>query len=204
MITGIVLGAGRSSRMGRPKQLLPLGGRPVLQHVLDAAEAAALDEVLLVLGHRADEVRRAVRLTRRARVVVNEDYEEGQSTSLRAGLWAASEESEAAVVLLGDQPGIRAQAIASVVAAFREGRGPVLQATYGGRPAHPVLFARSVWSELEQARGDEGARGIIAGHADWPDPVEVGGLPPDDIDTETDYLRVRAAFEAGPGPPANP
>ena len=182
--------------MGRPKQLLDLAGKPVLQHVVDAAEAGGLDEILVVVGHAGEEVVSAVLLPPRGRFVHNRDHAEGQSTSLKAGLQAAAPESGAVVVLLGDQPGVRADAIAAVVAAWRRGEGPVVQASYEGRSAHPTLFDRSAWEDLEAASGDEGARSVLAAHHDWVKPVEVGGRSPDDIDTEEDYARVRAAFEA--------
>lgn len=196
MITAIVLAAGSSSRLGRPKQLLDLAGKPVLQHVLDGATEAGPDEVLVVVGHSAEQVRAAVRLPPGARFVPNPDHARGQSTSLRAGLRAAAPASGAAVVLLGDQPGVRADAIAAVAEAWRAGEGPVLQASYQGRPAHPTLFDRSLWPELEGAAGDEGARSFLASHPEWVRRVEVGGQPPDDIDTEEDYARVRAAFDS--------
>jgi molybdenum cofactor cytidylyltransferase len=172
--------------------LLDLGGRPLIQHVLDAAAASPIDEVVLVLGHAAKEIAGAVR--GRIRIVVNPDYRTGHSTSLIAGLHAVDASSLAAVILLGDQPGVRPGAIESVVRAWRGGDGPVVQASYTGRPAHPTLFARSVWSELDGATGDEGARTVLAGHPDWVALVEVGGDPPDDVDTEEDYQRVKEAF----------
>jgi CTP:molybdopterin cytidylyltransferase MocA len=195
VITGIVLAAGRSSRMGRPKQLLELGGKPLLQHVLDVADRSPLDEIVLVLGHSAEEVLRSVRPGERVRVVVNEEFATGQASSLRCGLRAAGEGSRAAVVLLGDQPGIAPDAVAAVVEAFHAGDGPVVQAAYGGTPGHPVLFGRSVWGEVKGAAGDEGARGVLARHPQWRVLVEVGGPPPDDIDTEEDYRRIRDVLE---------
>lgn len=197
MISGIVLAAGRSSRMGRPKQLLELAGRPLLQHVLDVAERAPLEEIVLVLGDSAGPVWAALRPGPRVRVALNRGFAEGQSTSLRTGIWALSPDAEAAVVLLGDQPGVRADAVAAVVESFRAGAGPVVQTTYGGRPGHPVLFARPVWAELEGAAGDEGARGVLAAHPEWRRTVEVGGEPPTDVDDEEDYRRIRDAFERG-------
>ena len=194
MITVIILAAGSSSRLGRPKQLLDLGGRPVLQHVIDAAAKAGADEIAIVVGHAADQVAKAVSLPPQARLVHNPDHTKGQSTSLRAGLLAANPAAGAVVILLGDQPGVRPDAIASVVEAWREGAGPVAQASYEGRPAHPTVFDRSVWPELGGAAGDEGARSLLIVHPEWVRPVEVGGQPPDDIDTEQDYARVRAAF----------
>jgi molybdenum cofactor cytidylyltransferase len=197
LVTGIILAAGASSRLGRPKQLLDLAGKPVLQHVIETLRSARVDEIVVVLGHRADEIAAVVPATRLARVAVNSDYSAGQSTSLRTGLMAASDRSQAAVILLGDQPGIRMQAVTAVLDAWRGGGVVAVQAAYRGVPGHPVLFDRSVWPELERAEGDEGARGVLAAHPQWRTLVEVGGDPPRDIDTEDDYGRARAEFEGG-------
>jgi molybdenum cofactor cytidylyltransferase len=194
-VTGIVLAAGTSSRLGRPKQLLDLAGRPVLQHVVETLHSAPVDEIVVVLGHRAEEIAAAVPPNDRVRLATNPDFGSGQSTSLRAGLRAAGDRSQAAVILLGDQPGMRAEAVTAVIEAWGSGRGPAVQATYGGVPGHPVLFDRSIWTELERAEGDEGARGLLASHPKWRALVEVGGSPPLDIDNEDDYARVRAEFE---------
>lgn len=196
-VTGVILAAGASTRLGRPKQLLELAGKPVLQHVVETLRSAPVDEVVVVLGHRADEIAPAVPTAARARLAVNADYWAGQSTSLRTGLRSASDQSRAAVILLGDQPGIRRDVVAAVIDAWRRG-GPgavAVQAAYGGVPGHPVLFDRSLWRELERAIGDEGARGILAAHPQWRTLVEVGGVPPRDIDTEADYSQARAEFE---------
>jgi molybdenum cofactor cytidylyltransferase len=190
-----VLAAGASSRLGRPKQLLDLAGRPLLQHVLEAASAGRLDQIVVVLGHAAGEIAAKVHLPAHAGIVVNPDFELGQSTSLRAGLEAATDDCRAAVVLLGDQPGVRPDAIRAVAEAWRRGAGPVVQASYGGRITHPTLLDRSVWAAVRAASGDEGARTVLAQHPDWLATVEVGGTAPDDIDTEGDYDRVKESFE---------
>jgi molybdenum cofactor cytidylyltransferase len=190
-----VLAAGTSSRLGRPKQLLELDGRPVLQHVLDAAAASHLDQIVVVLGHGGRDVAARIRLPARTGIVLNRDYALGQSTSLRAGLQAAGLEATAAVILLGDQPGVRPEAIDAVVQAWRAGNGPVVRASYEGRPDHPTLFDRSVWTELIQIQGDEGARGVLEAHPEWRSTAEVGGRAPEDIDTEDDYARAKAAFD---------
>ncbi len=162
----------------------------------DAALASPVTEIVVILGHLANEIARAVPPADRIRVAINDRYAEGQSTSLRAGLRALHPQAEAAVVLLGDQPGVRPEAIAAVVGAWREEGTPVVQASYAGRPAHPTLFDRTVWPELDAATGDEGARGAIHRHPQWRRLVEVEGPPPRDIDTEEDYERVRADFAA--------
>jgi molybdenum cofactor cytidylyltransferase len=195
VITGVVLAAGMSTRMGRPKLLLPLGGTVVLQHVLDAAAAAPLDEIVVVLGPQTADVADEVRLPEAGRLVMNAQAAEGQSTSLRCGLEAAVPESEAAVVLLGDQPEVRADAVAAVVAAFRDTPAAVVQAAYSGVPAHPTVLAREVWPEVVAGGRDEGARAWIRRHPGARRLVEVGGTPPADIDTRADYELVRERME---------
>jgi molybdenum cofactor cytidylyltransferase len=195
VIAAVVLAAGTSSRLGRPKQLLDLGGKPVLRHVVDAAVASPVDEVVVVLGHEAGEVARVLPEDARVRTTVNPRFSEGQSTSLAAGLASLDDECQAAVMLLGDQPGIRSDAVGTVVEAFTGGRGPVVQASYGGLPGHPTLLARTVWPQvLAELAGDEGARAVLSRHPDWVTRVELGGPAPLDIDTEDDYLRIRAHF----------
>ncbi|MGH2683465.1 MAG: nucleotidyltransferase family protein [Actinomycetota bacterium] len=186
----MILAAGTSSRLGRPKQLLPLGGKPLLQHAIDAASEAGLDEVIVVLGHEADDVAAALRLPKGARTTMNPRYAEGQSTSLAAGLRALGPETGAAVILLGDQPLVSPTAIRAVVAVFEEAGGPVVQASYGGRPGHPVLLDRKIWAEIQQVEGDVGARDILARAPDRVTAVEVGGDPPDDVDTWQAYRRI--------------
>jgi molybdenum cofactor cytidylyltransferase len=189
-IAGIVLAGGTSSRLGRPKQLLELAGRPLLQHAVDAAATARLDEVIVVLGHRAGEVAAALALPPGARSVVNPDYATGQASSMHTGLAAVSPQAEAAVLLLGDQPGMAPAHIAAVADAFRGGAGPIVQGSYRGTPGHPVLFARRVWPELMAVRGDLGAREVIKAHPDWVVRVELDADVPPDLDTMEDYRRL--------------
>ena len=196
----MILAAGTSSRLGEPKQLLELGGRPLLQHAVDAAVEAGLEEVIVVLGHAADEVAAALRLPSGVRVVVNPDFKSGQASSLRAGLRELSAECRAAVILLADQPGVSYETVRAVADAHREEAGPVIQATYGGRPSHPVLFDRQVWPQLEAVEGDVGARDLLVQHPEWVTAVEVGGLPPPDVDTWEDYRRLSEDGTTPKGP----
>ncbi len=191
MIAGVVLAAGTSSRVGRPKMILPLGGRPVLQHVLDAAVAAGLEEIAVVLGHSADQIQREVEIRPPARAVINPDYESGQSSSLRAGLRALGPAARAAVILLGDQPGMGAEAIRRVIAEYGRTGGAVVQAYYRGARGHPVLLDRRVWADAEKVEGDRGARDLIERHPEWVVPVEFDREAPPDIDCWEDYERVR-------------
>jgi len=187
--------------MGRQKLTLPLGARSLLSMVLDAALASPLDEVIVVLGPNPDDVLAELGETPpRVRFAANPDHLRGQSTSLRTGLRECDPSSAAAVILLGDQPGVSGATIGLVVETFVAGAGgdagiDVVQASYGGRPAHPTLLARAVWSEVV-GEGDEGARAWIGEHPDRRTLVEVGGDPPDDVDTPEDYERLRRTFES--------
>jgi molybdenum cofactor cytidylyltransferase len=146
--------------------------------------------VIVVLGHRADEVATALRLPDGARTTVNADYALGQSTSLRAGIREVDPTSRAAVVLLGDQPRVSPDVVRMVIDAYEMDRRPVVQATYGGRAAHPVLFDRRVWPEIEALEGDIGARDLLDRHPEWVTTIEVGGELPPDVDTWEDYERI--------------
>jgi molybdenum cofactor cytidylyltransferase len=189
-VTGIVLAAGTSSRLGRPKQLLDFGGRPLLQHAIDAMEGSGLIDIVVVLGHHAEEVAAAVSTGPDTRTVVNPDYAQGQATSLRAGLEAADGKSEAAVVILGDQPALGALHVRTIVETYLATGGKVVQAAFGGKPNHPTLFDRSVWPELMAIEGDRGARELLKNHPEWILRVEMGGDPPPDLDTWEDYERL--------------
>lgn len=184
MITGVVLAAGTSSRFGRTKQLLELGGKPLVQHAVDAA--AVLDEAIVVLGHDAERVREALDLPANARVVVNPDYEQGQASSLAAGLAAAGPSSEAAVVLLADQPGITADHVRALAGAFRASGARIVRLRFRNGPG-PALLSRTVWADAISLADDIGARALIATYPEWVEEVDVDADAPPDVDTPDDY-----------------
>lgn len=181
-VGAIVLAAGSSRRLGRPKQLLVLDGKPLLQHVVDAAADAELAEIVVVLGHATRRIRAAITLPAGGRIVDNLEHAYGQSTSLRAGIEALGPRITRALVLLGDQPRIAPDAIRAVAAA----RGPICRANYRQGPGHPVSFARAIWPELVGLRGDSGARDLIAADPGRVHDVAIDRDRPTDIDTEAD------------------
>jgi CTP:molybdopterin cytidylyltransferase MocA len=185
MIGGLVLAAGSGTRFGAPKQLALLRGRPLLEHVLETLAAAPLDRRVVVLGAEAGPILRRVPL-HGAEPVLCPDWGQGQSASLRAGLRALGP-VDAAVVVLGDQPLLSAEAIAAVVAARGEGADAV-RAHYGGSPAHPVLLERHVLARAASLRGDVGARELLDGLRVRLVPCAGLGRP-DDVDTP-DQLEV--------------
>lgn len=190
-VAAVILAAGESRRYGGLKLLATLEGKPLLQHVLDAANRSTLDDVVLVVGHSADEVLAAVRLDR-ARAVRNESYAEGQSTSLRAGLRAVGE-ADAAVVLLGDQPRVTPTLLDALVARQRASGSAAVVSSWRGRRSPPTLLHRDLWPAVETLSGDVGAREVLAGRDD----VEVlevderlGSL--EDVDRPEDLARLSA------------
>lgn len=194
MIAGVVLAAGTSSRLGRPKQLLPVGGEPLVRHTLRAILASKLDDVLVVLGHEADAVQSAIAALP-VRVVHNPDFARGQSTSVRAGLAALAPETEAAVFLLGDQPGVDPDVIDALITAWRDTNAPIVAPRYTGGIGNPILFDRRLFPELGTLEGDRGANRIVRllerqGRLEI---VPIHHPAPPDVDIESDYTALLAA-----------
>lgn len=191
-IAGLVLAAGAGRRFGGPKQLAELGGRPLLEHALALVAAAPVAHRFVVLGSQAREIRERVDL-HGATPVICEDWESGQARSLAAGIAAAGGAS-AALVLLGDQPLIAETAVARVIAAREPGKIAV-RATYDGRPGHPVLLERELFSPALDLHGDAGARALFAGREDAVREVPCGDLGSDlDVDTEEALRELRRGF----------
>jgi molybdenum cofactor cytidylyltransferase len=204
-VSGLLLAAGASRRYGQTKQLLPYAGGPLLRTALLAALHSSLAEVILVLGCRAADIEKALNLSEldehlfdRLKVVVCEDWERGMSASLQAGLANVASESTAIAVTLGDQPGVNAEMIDVVLDAFASSERPLVRPVFtvgtetprSTVPGHPVLIARSLWPEIADLNGDEGARGILTLHADTLLEVSMPGEPPADVDIPEDFVRL--------------
>ena len=182
-IGALVLAAGAGRRFGGIKQLAEVDGRPLLEHALLAVKV--LSPRVVVLGHAADAVRTRVDL-HGARSVLCEDWEEGQAASLRFGI-AALGEVDAAVIALGDMPGVTPAAIDAVVGAW-DGEADAARATYAGRPGHPVLLSRTLLDRAAELRGDVGFRPLL--ERARVREVECGHLAdPADIDTREELAR---------------
>ncbi len=186
-IAGIILAGGRSSRMGRVKQLLPWRGTTLLGSVLALARRSRLDKLVLVLGCASEAILQTVDL-QGAQVIVNPDYAQGQSTSLQAGLGALPEDIQAAVFLLGDQPLVTAAIIDLIISTYTETKAPLVIPVHAGRRGNPVLIHCSLFPELRALEGDTGARVMFERYAD--SICEVPVLDNSicrDIDTWEDY-----------------
>ena len=182
----VVLAAGASRRLGRPKQLLELDGRPLLQHALDAASAASPAQIVVVLGHLAPEIRASIDLPAGAAVTVNPEYATGQASSLRAGIDALGDAIGRAVIVLGDQPRVTGEAIRAVALA----PGPIARATYGGVAGPPRGLRSRALAGAHGGRRRPGRAGLLVRHAAQVTAVELGGEPPSDVDTDEDYRRL--------------
>ncbi|MGA9162348.1 MAG: nucleotidyltransferase family protein [Actinomycetota bacterium] len=201
MISALVLAAGQGKRFGGTKQLELVRGKPLVQHAVDAASEAGVDEVVVVLGHDAIRVRDALVLPDRARFIVNERYAEGQSTSLASGLRALDPASGSALVLLADQPGIGAGHLRSLIEAYSDGGSEIVRIRFRDGPG-PAILARSVWDEASALTGDTGARVLFEaqpGRVRW---VTIDEDAPVDVDRRADLEGARA--NETPRPPSRP
>jgi CTP:molybdopterin cytidylyltransferase MocA/xanthine/CO dehydrogenase XdhC/CoxF family maturation factor len=183
-IAGIVLAAGTSSRMGRNKLVEPVGGKPLVRHAVETALTGRIDPVIVVTGHEAAAVRAALN-SAPVSFVHNEDFAQGLSTSLRAGIRAVPAGCDGALVLLGDMPGITPELARRVVAAFNPAEGrAICVAAADGQRGHPVLWGRQFFTEIEDLRGDVGARSLMEKYVELVCAVEAGNAAPlTDIDT---------------------
>jgi len=180
--------------MGEPKQLLEVRGRPLLEVAVSAACASQLDEVVVVLGARAEEVAQLVDFGR-ARVVINPDYEQGMSTSLRAGIASLGAGVSRALVILGDQPDVDASVLDRLLDLQEASGLPAAALSFEGLLHPPMVLAREWWAGFEALEGDVGLRAIVRAHPELVAalPAEQPGGHPVDIDTPEDFERLRSA-----------
>ena len=183
-VAGLVLAAGGSSRLGRPKQTLPYRGTTLLGHVLDSARACGFDQLLVTLGGSSEEVRKQVDLSG-VRVVDNPAYGEGCSSSIAAALPALDPRCDVLVLMLGDQPGVGPTAARTLLA--RHGEAPIAVSRYEDGRGHPFAFRRELFPELAELHGDKAVWKLLERRADDVTEVRVPGRVPPDVDTWEEY-----------------
>ena len=188
MITGVVLAAGEGRRFGGTKQLAEVGGKPLSQHAIDALTEAGVDELLVITGHDAEAVEAALSLPDAGRFVRNPDHRKGQSSSLAAAFHVIADDSEATVVLMGDQPGVTGDDVRALIARFRATRSQIVRLKYSDGPG-PALLSREIYAEAGHLHGDVGARVLMASHPEWIEEVDVDRPAPRDVDTPDDLER---------------
>jgi molybdenum cofactor cytidylyltransferase len=196
MICAIVLAAGRSRRMGLQKLLLPVAGQPLICHTVDAVLASSVDQVTVVAGCERQPLADAL-ADRPVCWATNDAADSEMIDSIRCGLTALPRLCEAALVVLGDQPGIPPDVIDRLIAAFRNRHAGLVVPVYGGRRGHPLLIAARYHTEIMGHDADQGMRGLLQTHAQQV--VEIAVASPsilEDIDTPDDYRRVLARINA--------
>jgi CTP:molybdopterin cytidylyltransferase MocA len=193
MIPAVVLAAGKSTRMGRTKALLPLGSGTFVSRIVETFRSAGVDDVVVVVGHDGERVADALgRMDPPPRVVLNPDYETGQLSSILAGLRAIDRPGVSAMLMtLVDVPLVSAETVRAVLMRYRGTSAPVVRPVNGDRHGHPVLLDRSLFGLIRAADPAAGAKPIVRAHVSAPGDVEVqdeGAFT--DIDTPDEYAAV--------------
>jgi molybdenum cofactor cytidylyltransferase len=192
-VTGLVLGAGGSQRLGRPKQLLPYGEGTLLGHVVGTARACGFDQTIVAIGGSAPAVREEVDLAG-TDVVVNDAHGAGCSSSIAAALNAVDPRCDLMVLMLGDQPGVTVGTVATLLAG--RGQAPLAVCRYDDGNGHPIAFARSVFPALADLHGDKGVWRLLDQRSAEVETVPIAGPVPLDVDTPEDYRAVLEALTA--------
>ncbi len=192
-VTGLVLGAGGSKRLGRPKQLLPYGEGTLLGHVVRTARACGFDQTIVAIGGSATEVRAGADLAG-AEVVVNDAYGAGCSSSIAAALATVDARCDVMVLMLGDQPGVTAETVRALLAGRAD--APLAVCRYDDGDGHPLAFARSVFPALADLHGDKGVWRLLEQRSSEVERVSIAGPVPRDVDTPEDYRAVLDALTA--------
>jgi molybdenum cofactor cytidylyltransferase len=162
-VSAILLAAGESDRMGKPKQLLPFGQSTIVESIIDNLLNSTVSETIVVLGYRDKEVRKTI-AGKPVKIAINPDYPQGMSTSIIAGLQQIDKRARAVLIALGDQPFVDSQIINSLVEAFVAHKRGMIVPIYQGRRGNPVIFAIRYKGELLNLKGDIGGREIIKRH----------------------------------------
>jgi molybdenum cofactor cytidylyltransferase len=193
-VSAILLAAGRSTRMGSAKQLLKIGGKTLLEIVLDTLRATQVDEIIVVLGGSAEAIQEQVPL-HNFRVVINELYQQGMATSLQAGVSAVDPASDAALIVLADQPFLRPDTIARLIDEYCALKPVAVVPMYDGVRGNPILLDRSLFPEIMELIGDAGCRSILSKHSEniLKIPVEDIGILLD-VDTQADLERFQGTL----------
>jgi molybdenum cofactor cytidylyltransferase len=200
-VSAVVLAAGMSRRMGTPKQLLRLAGETILERTLKNVRDSQVSEIVLVLGFAADSVEKEISADHvkmdRVKIVHNKDYQQGMGMSLRTGLAAVDAKSNAALIVLADQPFVSPETLDQLIACHQESKRQIIIPIYKGFRGNPVLLDRSVFAELQSLTGDVGCRAIFGSHTEDIRKLaveDVGILL--DIDSQEEYQKLGKAYAA--------
>ncbi len=164
MLAAVILSGGASRRMGSPKALLPYQGRPFLEHLLEVTSLPEIGVRRVVLGADAEPIAKAVRL-RPEEIVVNDDWEKGQLSSIQAALRSLPPRTDGMLLCLIDHPLISIELVRELIEHFITSKKAIVLPVYEGRRGHPVIFSAALYDELLRAPLDTGARAVVWAHA---------------------------------------
>ena len=194
-VAGLLLAAGASTRMGQPKLLLPVEGRPMVERVLGECVRSDLDDVVVVLGYQSDRIAEALgalRMNPKVRLVMNPDYASGMSASIRTGLPEVEKDYDHVMIVLADMPFMNADVINLLMHRYLSSGCVMGAVRVKGRRSHPVIFGREVYPALMTLSGDTGARHLFQAPEKNLCLVDLGDACDDeDIDTPEDYARLQ-------------
>jgi len=167
MIFAVILSAGESSRMGRPKALLPIDGQTFIERIVATLKQSGIERIIVVLGFNAEEMRREIEPLP-VEILVNQDYQQGQLSSLQVALRRLNgvKDCDAILVHLVDHPYLSAAVVNGMIDRYRETKNCIVIPKYRGKRGHPVLFDRSLFAELLAAPLDQGAKAVVNAHRD--------------------------------------
>lgn len=167
MIAGVILSAGESSRMGRPKALLPIDGQTFIEKIVGALKQTRVGKVIVILGHNAAEMRRSMEHLP-VEILVNPDYKLGQLSSLQVAVRHLQTEADCdgMLVHLVDHPYIDAKLVETMIQCFHASGKLIAVPRYGAKRGHPVIFSRQLFGELLAAPMDQGAKAVVNAHRD--------------------------------------
>jgi molybdenum cofactor cytidylyltransferase len=189
MVVGIVLSAGESSRMGRPKALLPIEGQTFLERIVAALKKTQVGKIIVVLGHDAENMTREIKHLP-VEVLINSDYQLGQLSSLQTAVrhLQSDEHCDGMLVHLVDHPYIDGKLVDLMIERFYESTKLIVVPRYQGKRGHPVIFSRSLFGELLDAPIEQGAKAVVNAHAKETLEIAAGdeGVTID-IDTPDEY-----------------
>ncbi|MCJ7685629.1 MAG: nucleotidyltransferase family protein [Desulfobacteraceae bacterium] len=195
-VAGVLLAAGASTRMGKTKQLLPLGEKTLIERVLVEALNSELDKVVLVLGYQAGDIKKVITPQPKLSIIENRQFKQGISSSIIAGLSEIENTHDHVMILLGDMPFIHRDLINLLLRRYLQSGLPIGAIKGKDRPVHPMIFGRELYPELLILRGDVGARALFRKYRDQVCLIEPEG-PYDgrDIDTPEDYAGIQISLK---------
>lgn len=196
-ISGILLAAGESKRMGKPKLLLNLGESNIINTTIEKFLKSEIFELIIVLGHEAQKIEcSSSGQDKRIKFVTNENYREGMSTSIKCGVLTASKESEAFLIALGDQPLISPKIINRLMEKYQSSRAGIVTVMHQSLRGHPVIISKKYVQEILSLNGDIGARDLLKQHLDDTASINIESSEEFfDVDKTQDYEKLKRIYD---------